>query len=212
MDKKKANKIFAILEKEYPNSTTALTHKDPLELLVATILSAQCTDARVNKVTKDLFKKYKKLSDYAEAKQNVFEQDIRSTGFYRNKAKNIIASAKMISKNFGGQVPDEMEDLLRLPGVARKTANIVLFHFFGKNEGIAVDTHVRRLSLRIGFTENEAPPKIEQDLMKLFERKKWGEVTNVLISHGRAVCKSRKPLCVECPIKDLCSSAKEFLT
>ena len=206
MDKKKAKKIYDVLVREYPEATTALTHADPLQLLVATILSAQCTDARVNIVTKELFRKYRKVADYARAKQAAFEKEIRSTGFYRNKAKNIIAASKRIEKDFGGRVPGTMEELLELPGVARKTANIVLFHAYGKNEGIAVDTHVKRLSARLGLTRNTDPEKIEKDLMGLFTRDKWGHLTNLLIQHGRKICDARKPLCNECPLKKLCPS------
>ncbi len=211
MDKGKAKKIYDILDKEYPGVTTALEHKDALQLLVSTILSAQCTDERVNKVTKALFKRYRTVKDYAGAKQAEFEKEIRSTGFYKNKAKNIIGAAKMIGNEYAGKVPAKMEELVKLPGVARKTANIVLFHSFGKNEGIAVDTHVRRVSGRMGLTENTDPVKIEQDLMLLFDRKKWGNVSNLLIAHGRKTCDARKPLCAECVVRKLCPSAKEFL-
>ena len=210
MDREKAKKIYSILKKTYPCATTALTHADPLQLLVSTILSAQCTDERVNIVTKDLFRKYKKVADYAKAKQNVFEKEIRSTGFYRNKAKNIIASAKRIGEKHKGKVPADMEELTGLPGVARKTANIVLFHAYGKNEGVAVDTHVKRLSERLGLSKNADPAKIEQDLMELFPKKEWGHITNVLISHGRAVCQAKKPACPHCPVNELCPSAKRF--
>ncbi|MFQ5952687.1 MAG: endonuclease III [Candidatus Omnitrophota bacterium] len=210
MDKKTANKVCAILSPYYPKATTALQHVDPLQLLVATILSAQCTDKRVNMVTKDLFKKYKNAKDYAGAKPLVFEKEIRSTGFYKNKAKNIIAASKMIAEDFGGKVPDTMEELTKLPGVARKTANIVLFHSFKKNEGVAVDTHVKRVSGRLGFTRNSDPLKIEQDLMSLFDRKKWGVLSNLLILHGREICNARKPLCPDCPVNKLCPSAKKF--
>jgi endonuclease-3 len=210
MDKKEANKIYNILKKSYPKATTALTHKDALQLLVATILSAQCTDKRVNIVTKELFKKYKKASDFAKAKGSTFEKEIRSTGFYKNKAKNIIQTAKVIEKDYKGKVPSAMEELTRLPGVARKTANIVLFHAFGKNEGIAVDTHVKRVSGRMGLTKKTDPKKIEEDLMKLFDRKKWGHLTNIFIAHGRAICDAKKPLCAKCPIKKLCPSANKL--
>lgn len=206
MDKKTAGRIYNILEKKYPKVTTALKHTGALELLVSTILSAQCTDERVNKVTKDLFKKYRKASDYAKASQALFEKEIRSTGFYKNKARNIIAASKMILTEFNGKVPSQMEELVKLPGVARKTANIVLFHAYGKNEGIAVDTHVKRLSGKLGFTKHADPVKIEQDLMKLFGRNKWGHLSNLLIAHGRKVCNARKPLCLECPLKNLCPS------
>ena len=210
MDKKTASKIYKILEKEYSESMTALIHKNALQLLVATILSAQCTDARVNIVTKDLFKKYKTASDFAKAKVEILQKEIHSTGFYRNKAKNIIASGKMISEEYNGKVPSSMEELIKLPGVARKTANIVLFHVFGKNEGVAVDTHVRRIAGRLGLTKNTDPVKIESDLMELFDREKWGYLTNILISHGRKICNARKPLCLECVVKNLCPSAKAF--
>lgn len=210
MDKKTAIKIYKILEKEYPEATTALKHKNALELLVATILSAQCTDARVNIVTKDLFKKYKTVQDFAKADPQALEGEIKSTGFYKNKTKNIIGASKMISEDFKGKVPSEMGELITLPGVARKTANIVLFHAFEKTEGIAVDTHVRRVSGRLGLTKNTDPVKIEPDLMALFERGKWGYLSNLLISHGRKICDARKPLCSECPLKVLCPSAKKF--
>lgn len=209
MKKNTADKIYKILSEEYPQAITALRHKNALELLVATILSAQCTDARVNIVTKELFKKYKKASDYAKADPSAFEKEIRSTGFYKNKAKNITAAARMILDRFGGKVPGQMDKLMELPGVARKTANIVLFHAFGKNEGIAVDTHVKRVSGRLGLTKNTDPVKIEQDLMALFDRKNWGTLSDLLIEHGRKFCDARKPLCTECPLKKLCPQAQE---
>jgi endonuclease III len=207
VDKKKAGMIYGILEKKYPEAVTALTHNNAFELLVATILSAQCTDERVNMVTRELFKKYKNARDLSMAGQSDLEKDIRSTGFYRNKAKNIRLAALKIEKEFNGAVPKTMEELVSLPGVARKTANIVLFHAFGKNEGIAVDTHVRRLSLRLGLSHKDDPVKIEKDLIELFDRKKWGYLTNILISHGRKVCRARKPLCGECSVSKLCPSA-----
>jgi endonuclease-3 len=210
MDKKTANKIYNTLKASYPKATTALKHIDAFQLLVATILSAQCTDKRVNMVTKDLFKKYKTAKDYAKAKQASFEKEIRSTGFYKNKAKNIIAASKKIVSDFKGKVPSAMEELTSLPGVARKTANIVLFHGYGKCEGIAVDTHVKRVSARLGLTKNTDPVKIERDLMSLFDKKEWGNISNILISHGREICDARKPLCPECPVQKLCPSAKEF--
>ena len=208
MNTKTADKIYAILEKDYPQAVTALVHKNVLELLVATILSAQCTDKRVNIVTKTLFKKYRTLKDYTDADIKEFEQDIKSTGFYRNKAKNIIAMAGKLKQDFGGKVPETMDELISLPGVARKTANIILYHAYGKNEGIAVDTHVKRLSGRLGLTKNTDPVKIEQDLMKLFERDRWGRLTNLLIEHGRNVCDARKPRCGECKLSKLCPSAR----
>jgi len=207
MNKKKAGQIYKILIKTYPEVTTALLHKNPLQLLVATVLSAQCTDARVNMVVKDLFEKYKTPGDYARSVKSELENEIRSTGFYRNKAKNIRAAAEKIIKDYNGKVPDNMEDLITLPGVARKTANIVLFHSFGKNEGVAVDTHVKRLSGRLGLTANSDPVKIEKDLMGLFDKSRWGKLSNLLIAHGRAVCYARKPVCDECRLNGLCPSA-----
>jgi len=209
MDNKTANKIYKILDKVYPDAVTALVHRDPIQLLVATILSAQCTDVRVNKVTKELFKKYKTVKAFAEAERSVFEEEIRSTGFYRNKSKNIIEASKKIVKDFKGKVPGTMEELTTLPGVARKTANIVLFHAFGKNDGIAVDTHVKRVSARLGLTKNQDPVKIEQDLMKVFDSSKWGKLSNLLIEHGRAVCNARRPKCRECPLRNVCPSAEK---
>ena len=210
MYKKRVNKILALLKKEYPDFTTALLHKNPVQLLVATILSAQCTDARVNIVTGALFKKYKTVSDYANADIRRFEREIRSTGFYHNKAKNIIAAAEMIMDRFGGKVPDSMEKLIQLPGVARKTANIVLSHGYGKIEGIAVDTHVRRVSFRLGLTKNEDPVKIEADLMKITPKQDWPRLSDLLIAHGRAICAAAKPRCLECVLDKLCPSKKIF--
>ncbi|MFA5499897.1 MAG: endonuclease III, partial [Candidatus Omnitrophota bacterium] len=182
MPKNDVNKIIPLLKKEYPGFTTALLHANPLQLLVSTILSAQCTDARVNIVTKPLFRKYKTARDYADADLKEFEQEIRSTGFYHNKAKNVIGAAKMIIDKFEGKVPDSMEELIQLPGVARKTANIVLSHGYGKIEGIAVDTHVRRVSFRLGLTKNEDPVKIERDLMNITPKKEWAHLSDLLIA------------------------------
>ncbi|MBD3426011.1 MAG: endonuclease III [Candidatus Omnitrophica bacterium] len=210
MDRKKAQKIYRILQKIYPKATTALIHKDPFQLLVATILSAQCTDVRVNMVTKGLFKKYRDPGDFAQADSKALEDQIKSTGFYKNKAKNIIAASKMIIRQFGGRVPQAMEELVQLPGVARKTANIVLFHGFNKNEGIAVDTHVKRLSGRLHLSGHTYPVKIEKDLMELFPRDEWGLLTNLFIAHGRKVCSARKPSCQECALNKLCPSAKDL--
>ena len=204
MEKKQANNILKKLKKEYGTATTALKHRNPMQLLVSTILSAQCTDKRVNMVTKELFKKYKTPKDFANAKPEVFEQEIRSTGFYRNKTKNIIGAAKMIVKDFKGKVPDTMEDLIKLPGVARKTANIVLSVAYNKHEGIAVDTHVTRLSYRLGLTKHKNPVKIEQDLMKLVPRKDWDQISLLLIDHGRAVCKAPTPHCSKCFLEKDC--------
>lgn len=200
----RVGKIISILKKEYPKARIALNFGNPLQVLVATILSAQCTDTRVNMVTPALFKKYKTAKDFAKANLAEFQQEIRSTGFYRAKAKNIINSAKIIVEKFAGKVPDTMADLITLPGVARKTANIVLYNGFGKVEGIAVDTHVRRLSQRLGFSKSDDPVKIEQDLMREVPKRDWGTVSYVLIDLGRAICQARKPLCPKCVVNKLC--------
>jgi len=204
MTEKRVLRIIRILEKEYKKPYIFLEFSNPLETLIATILSAQCTDARVNVVTKDLFKKYRTVQDYANAEPKDLEKDIHSTGFYRNKANNIINAARMIISDFDGKVPDTMEELLRLPGVARKTANIVLAHGFGKIEGISVDTHVGRLSQRIGLSKNKDPKKIEKDLMDSIPRKHWYAINYILIMHGRKVCDARKPKCRECLIREFC--------
>ncbi|MBN2042807.1 MAG: endonuclease III [Candidatus Aenigmarchaeota archaeon] len=204
MNHSKVLKIIQVLEKEYKTPVIFLEFSNPLETLVATILSAQCTDARVNIVTKDLFRKYRTVRDYAKADIKEFERDIHSTGFYHNKAKNIINAAKMIISDFGGKVPDTMDGLLHLPGVARKTANIVLSHGFGKIDGIAVDTHVSRLSQRIGLSENKDPDKIERDLMLSIPKEHWYKINYILIMHGRKICNARKPKCEECVIRELC--------
>ncbi len=201
---KDIKKIIDILQREYPQAKIALNFSNPLEILVATILSAQCTDERVNKVTAELFKKYKTVDDYANADIKKFEQEIRSTGFYKMKAKNIINAAKIIKEKFNGKVPDTMQDLISLPGVARKTANVVLGNAYGKVEGIVVDTHVRRLSNRIGLTKNTDPNKIEQDLMKIVPKDKWFIFPYLLIDHGRKICSARKPLCDKCVINKYC--------
>ena len=202
-------RIIRLLKKRYPDARCALEHSNPLELLVATILSAQCTDARVNMVTRDLFKKYRSAEDYAKAPQVSLEQDIRSTGFYRNKARNIRAAAQKIVSDFDGNVPDTMEALLTLPGVARKTANVVLGTAFGKNEGIVVDTHVIRLARRLGLTsrKNNQGDKVEKELMDLVPRKDWTLFAHLLIFHGRQICTARKPDCAACPVSELCPSA-----
>ena len=177
-------------------------------MLIATILSAQCTDKRVNIVTKSLFKKYLTIDDYANAELKELEDDIRSTGFYRSKAKYIKKSAQMIKIKYESKVPRTMEELIKLPGVARKTANIVLFNAYGIIAGIAVDTHVKRLSQRIGLSKDKDPNKIEADLMKIVPQDKWMEISDLLIFHGREICNARKPKCVECVLKKICSSAK----
>ena len=199
-------KIIELLENEYPDAKTALNYTNPLEILVATILSAQCTDKRVNVVTKSLFKKYRTAEDYANADLAELEEDIRSTGFYRNKAKNIKNTGRMLVEKYDSQVPRTMEELIELPGVARKTANIVLSNAYGVIVGIAVDTHVRRLSKRLGLTENTDPNKIEADLMAIVPKSQWKRITNLLIFHGRNVCIARKPKCSICSLNKLCPS------
>jgi len=207
---RKITNVIKILKREYPKAKISLNFSNRMELLVATILSAQCTDQRVNIITKDLFNEYKTIADYANAKIKVFEQDIRSAGFFRNKAKNIIGAAKMIEEKYKGEIPQKMEDLLKLPGVARKTANIVLFNAFNKQQGIAVDTHVKRLCNRIGFSDNTDQQNIERDLMKIIPPKEWGNFTNLLIAHGRNVCRARKPLCSKCCTKGYCEFVKQM--
>ena len=210
MLKKKVDRVLTLLKKEYPGFTTALSHKNTFQLLTATILSAQCTDVRVNIVTAPLFKKYRSAADFAGADLKTLEREIRPTGFYRHKAKNITGAAMRILEKFGGRVPDSMEELVQLPGVARKTANIVLSHGYGKIEGIAVDTHVRRVSYRLGLTKNHDPVKIEPDLMKITDKKEWPHLSDLLIAHGRAVCAAKKPKCPECVLGPLCPSKKIF--
>jgi len=199
----RAKKISEILFKIYPEATCSLDYDKPLELLIATMLAAQCTDERVNIVTRDLFRKYTSVYDYANANPEELEEDIRPTGFYRNKARNIIGCCKKLIKDFGGRVPDNMEDLLSLPGVGRKTANVVLGNIY-KIPGIIVDTHCKRLSNRIGLTEEEDPEKIEFDLMEILPREDWTAFSNSLVYHGRAICNARKPKCVQCPIAQYC--------
>ena len=206
-DRVRVLKIIELLEKEYPKAKTALNYTSPLEILVATMLSAQCTDKRVNVVTKSLFKKYKTAEDYANADLGELEEDVRSTGFYRNKARNIKRSGRMLVEKFDSQVPRTMNELLELPGVARKTANIVLSNAYGVIEGIAVDTHVRRLSKRLGLTENKNPNKIEKDLMEIVPKSHWKRITDLLIFHGRNICMAKKPKCSLCGLNKLCPSA-----
>jgi endonuclease-3 len=209
-DESRVLKIIGLLEKEFPDAKIALHYSNALELLVATMLSAQCTDERVNLVTETLFKKYRKPQDYAEADLKELEQDIKSTGFYRNKAKNIKNAGKMLTEKFNSRVPRTMEEMLQLPGVARKTANIVLQNAYGVVEGIAVDTHVRRTSQRLGLTQNTDPAKIEQDLMRIVPRDKWMRITDLLIFLGRNVCVAKKPRCNVCVLNKLCPSAFTF--
>jgi endonuclease-3 len=203
-------KIIELLEKEYPDAKTALNYSNPLELLVATMLSAQCTDKRVNAVTKNLFKNYKTAEDYADADLRMLEEDVRPTGFYRNKAKNIKKSCQLLVEKFNSHVPETMDEILKLPGVARKTANIVLSNAYDVIEGIAVDTHVRRVSKRLGLTENENPNKIEKDLMEIVPRAYWKRITDLLIFHGRNICVARRPKCNLCVLNKICPSAFTF--
>lgn len=208
--KTRASTIIRLLEKEYPQAKIALKYNNPLELLVATILSAQCTDERVNKVTATLFKKYRNAKDYADADLTELELDIKPTGFYRNKAKNIKQTGQMLAGRFSSQVPKTMEEMLQLPGVARKTANIVLQNAYGIIEGIAVDTHVRRVSKRLGLTENEDQDKIEKDLMRIIPKNEWMRITDLLIFLGRNVCVAKKPHCEACVLNKICPSAFTF--
>ncbi len=198
--------ILEGLERAYPNAKCALEHGNPLELLVATILSAQCTDARVNIVTRDLFRKYCSPRDYAAVSQGELEADIHSTGFYRNKAKSIRGACAMILERFGGSVPENMEELLQLPGVARKTANVVLGVAFRKAEGIVVDTHVFRISRRLDLTDAETPENVESDLMQIIPKSRWIKFSHQMILHGRETCKARNPLCARCLLAKVCES------
>ena len=210
-ENERVQEILNLLRKRYPDvEGTALNYSTPLELLVATILSAQCTDERVNEVTRVLFHKYKTAKNYAEADLEELEEIIKPTGFYRNKAKFIKESAKTLVEDFNAEVPRSIEQLTKLRGVARKTANIVLSNAFGINEGIAVDTHIMRLSKRLGFTQEEDRAKIEKDLMSIFPKTQWFELTNLLIAHGRNICVARKPKCGECLVNNLCPSAFTF--
>lgn len=201
--------IIKILRKTYPRSHTALYFKTPLQILVATVLSAQCTDERVNKITPTLFNKYKTVYNFARARKSVLEKEVYSTGFYKNKAKNIIALSKKIVMDYNGKVPDEMSELLTLPGVARKTANILLSSSFRKAEGIPVDTHVKRLSGRLGLSTQTNPDKIEKELMNIVPRKDWLDFNYMFVDHGRKICMARKPLCPKCVIRHLCPSRNE---
>ena len=199
-----SNAVTSILHDLYPDADCALEHRRAHELLFATIMSAQTTDANVNRVTETLFQKYRSVRDFAEADPEIFSQEIRTTGFFRNKTKSVLGAANMLVDEFGGDVPDTMEDLVKLPGVARKTANVVLGTFFGKPLGVVVDTHVKRLAYRIGFTTHTDPVKIEKDLMDAFPRDEWIFMGHALILHGRAVCEARKPKCDECALVALC--------
>ena len=201
------HEILSRLHQLYPDVTCALHHRNAWELLVATILSAQATDTRVNMVTPELFKKYPTVEDFAALKPEELQPAIRSTGFFRNKSKSVVGAAKKIVGDFSGQVPDAIEKLLTLPGVARKTANVVLGTWFGKNEGVVVDTHVQRIARRLELTRNDDPKKIEQDLMNIIPREKWTLFAHQLIWHGRKLCMARSPKCAECPLENVCHAA-----
>ena len=208
--KKRTQKIITRLKKKYPHAKIALTFSNPWELLVAVILSAQCTDKKVNEIMPLLFKKYKTLDDYIRADKKEFEHIIRPSGFYHAKTKNILASAKLIKEKFHGRVPQTMEEILTLKGVARKTANVVLGNAYSVVEGIAVDTHVIRLSQRLGLSSHAQPEKIEKDLMELVPKKNWLSTTYLIIDHGRAICTAKDPRCDLCPLKKICPSAFQF--
>ena len=208
--KQRATKIIELLEKQYPNAKTALNYSNPLDILVATMLSAQTTDERVNIVTQNLFKKYRTPEDYANADIKELEQDIHSTGFYHNKSRNLKKCCQLLIEKYNSQVPKTIEELVELAGVARKTANIVLYNAYGIISGIAVDTHVRRVSQRLGLTEHNDPAKIEQDLMQITPKDKWMKLTDLLIFHGRQACIARKPICETCVLNKICPSAFTF--
>ncbi len=203
---RRAERIVRRLAEAYP-ARIELNFSNPLELAVATILSAQCTDARVNEVTRDLFKKYRTAADYANADPDRFEEEIRPTGFFRNKTRSIIGFAQALVERHGGRVPDSMDELVKLPGIGRKTANVILGVAFGKREGIVVDTHVKRVAGRLGLTRESDPEKIERDLMALVPRAAWTDFGLRMIQHGRYTCTARKPACDGCPLEDLCPSA-----
>lgn len=209
--KQRVAAILPILKKTYPDATCRLNHKSPLQLIVATILSAQCTDDRVNIVTKTLFRKYPTAKSYADVSQEELERDIQSTGFYRNKAKSIRGMARALVEKYNGEVPRTMEQLFELPGVGRKTANVVLGNAFGINEGITVDTHVTRVSNRLQLTDHKTDAvKIEHDLIPLVPQEDWANWSHLLIFHGRAICPARKPKCNECPILEYCPTGKKL--
>jgi endonuclease III len=206
------SEVIPRLKREYPDAATELNWENPLELLVATMLSAQTTDVRVNQVTETLFDKYRAADDYAGADPAQLEEDIRPTGFFRNKARSLQGMARALLEHHGGEVPRTMNELVALPGVGRKTANVVLGNAFGVDEGVVVDTHVRRVSTRLGLTEEEDPEKIEQDLLLLVPEGERALFSHLLIFHGRRVCKARKPLCPECVLNDVCPSAFYYKT
>lgn len=210
--RQRVERILPLLMKLYPDARCSLDHGDPLQLLVATILAAQCTDERVNIVTRDLFRRYRTAADYAAASQQQLESDIKSTGFYRNKAKALRGMAAALVERHGGQVPDDMESLVALPGVGRKTANVVLGNAFGKSEGVVVDTHVARLSQRLALSKHADPAKIEQDLMAVVPPERWTLWSHLLIFHGRNLCPARKPRCSECPLLAHCPAGQKLST
>lgn len=210
-ERKRAREIVAKLRALYPTAKCSLDFTTPLELLVATMLSAQCTDERVNQVTKALFKKYQSADEYANADPAELEQDIKQTGFYRNKAKHVREAAALIVERHGGVVPKTMDELTALPGVARKTANVVMGNAYGIVEGVVVDTHVGRLARRLGLTASDDPVKVEQDLMALLPQSDWLDLSHMLIYHGRAICQARKPLCAECALAPLCPTGQKEL-
>lgn len=205
--KSRTRDIIRRLKRAYPGAKCSLNHSSPFELLIATILSAQCTDERVNLVTADLFRKYTRPEDYLKVAPGELEKDIQSTGFFRNKTKSIQGTSKMLTEQYGGQVPHTMDELLELPGVARKTANVVLGNAFGIKAGVVVDTHVTRLSHRLGFTQEKTAEKIEQDLIEIVPKKDWVIFPHLMIYHGRKICKARNPLCEECAIEKQCPSS-----
>jgi endonuclease III len=209
--KQRLERILTALDSLYPNATCALHHRNAWELLVATILSAQCTDKRVNEVTPGLFAKYPTVEDFANAPQEQLANDIRSTGFFNNKAKSVIGAARRILTEFGGQVPRTMEELLTVPGAARKTSNVVLGTAYGIASGVVVDTHVQRVAARLDLTKNEEPVKIEQDLMKILPQQRWILFSHQIIHFGRNICVARKPRCPECPLDPVCYAADKTL-
>lgn len=208
----RVNEILQRLDRQYADVTCALHHKTAWELLVATILSAQSTDVNVNRVTPALFQKYPTVQDFAALTPQQLEPDVRSTGFFRNKSKSVVGAAKRVVSDFGGKVPDNMDDLLTLPGVARKTANVVLGTWFKKNVGVVVDTHVHRISRRLELTKNDDPKKIEQDLMKIIPQAKWTLFSHQIIWHGRKLCIARSPKCAECPLENICHAEDKTWT
>lgn len=208
--KNAASTIFKLLSKEFPDAHCELNFKTPYELLVATVLSAQCTDVRVNLVTPALFKKYPDAKSLAKATSSSLQNLIHSTGFYVNKSKNLLGAAKLIVKEHGGEIPSTMEELIKLPGVGRKTANVILGNAYGISEGIVVDTHVKRIATRLGLTQSTTPEKIEDDLCKIFPKKEWFMISHLMVFLGRRICIARKPKCPECPLAKICPSRRDY--